>query len=173
MSEPWEAWKDKESLFYESTWEERAWPANITEHMHADRQYTLLFQTTVGPVSCYRKVVWTQSLYYCAWYTFVNLDFNTSMASTTILLKNSFSVSKSQCHNTVRRERSTNAWRVTLEGSSSFRNIVYTLCRRFNCVACGLLRKRDKVTCFEQVFYILVITNYKIIKDPIVHGGRR
>lgn len=97
----------------------------------------------------------TQSLYYCVRYTFVNLDFNTSMASTTILLKNSFSVSKSQCHNTVRRERSTNAWRVTLEGSSSFRNIVYTLCRRFNCVTCGLLRKRDKVTCFEQVFYIL------------------
>lgn len=139
----------------------------------------LLFQATVGPVSCYRKVVWihvatdcywmqrecsktiwlsthaTQSLYYSACYTFVNLDFNTSMASTTILLKNSFSVSKSQCHNTVRRERSTNAWRVTLEGSSSFRNIEYTLCRSFNCVACGLLRKRDKVTCFEQVFYIL------------------
>lgn len=130
------------------------------------------------PISCFRKVVWLlvatirlstqcpQSLYYYIWHTFVNLDFNTSMASTTILLKNSFSVSKSQCHNKVRRERSTNAWRVTFEGRSAFRNIVYTLSRRFNCVTHGLLRKEIKWHALNTYFTASVIINYKVTKSP-------
>lgn len=75
--------------------------------------------------------------------TFINLDFNTSMASTTILQKNSLKASWLQCHSRVRRERSTNAWRVLLESRSSFLNILYTLSRRPDCVAHELLRKKE------------------------------
>lgn len=74
--------------------------------------------------------------------TFINLDFNTSMASTTMLLKKSLKALKSQCHNRVRRTRSTVAWRVTL-GRSSLLNVPYTLSRSPNCVAHELLRKRE------------------------------
>lgn len=75
--------------------------------------------------------------------TFVNLDFSTSMASTTTLLKNSLKAFRLQCHNRVRRDRSTKAWRVTFESRSSLLNILYTLSKRANCVAHELLRKKE------------------------------
>lgn len=75
--------------------------------------------------------------------TFINLDFKTSMASTTILQINSLKASRLQCHSRVRRERSTYAWRVLLESRFSFLNIWYTLSRRLDCVANELLRKKE------------------------------
>ena len=91
----------------------------------------------------------------------MNLDFNTSMASTTTLLKNSLKASRPQCNSRGRRERSTNAWRVVLEGRSSLLNILYTLSRRLTCVAHELLRKKENYmniyplnTHFINAYYI-------------------
>ena len=75
--------------------------------------------------------------------TFVNLDFNTSIASTTVLLKKSLSAPRPQCCRRVRRARSTNAWRVALGSRSSLLNFRYTLSRRPNCVAHELLRTKE------------------------------
>ena len=75
--------------------------------------------------------------------TFVNLDFNTSIASTTVLLKKSLRAPRLQCRSRVRRARSTTAWRVALGSRSSLLNFRYTLSRRPNCVAHELLRTKE------------------------------
>ena len=75
--------------------------------------------------------------------TFVNLDFNTSIASTTVLLKKSLRATRPQCRSRVRRARSTTAWRVALGSRSSMLNFRYTPSRRPNCVAHELLRTKE------------------------------
>lgn len=94
-------------------------------------------------------------------HTFINLDFNTSMASITILQKNSPRALKLQCHNRVRRERSTYAWRVAFETRSSRLNILYTLSRRPTWVTHELLKKwkLHEHSGFEPIFYKCLLHN--------------